>query len=218
MQKSKFLGVILDAKLNWKDHLRYLSKKIAKTIGILGKARKVFDKSTLIGLYYSFIYPLLLYCVINWGNSDQQNIWPVFKLQKMAIRIICNTRKYSSTSEQFKKLEMLKLPDLYRYSVNIFMYNYINNKLPLIFNDYFVNLTDTHSHNTRKKQSFRIPIYKSKIGNNFIKKRGIIYWQELAESIVLDLTSISLVKRATIKSQQSGTTYQSQTVTLNVYG
>ena len=59
VQKCKFLGVILDSKLNWKDHLKYLSTKVAKTIGILGKAHKVFNKATLISLYYSFLKPTI---------------------------------------------------------------------------------------------------------------------------------------------------------------
>ena len=37
----------------------HISKKIAKGIGIILKARKVFDNVTLFSLYYAFIYPYL---------------------------------------------------------------------------------------------------------------------------------------------------------------
>ena len=39
---SKFLGVHIDNKLNWKMHIDYVSGKIARGIGILIKARKMW--------------------------------------------------------------------------------------------------------------------------------------------------------------------------------
>ena len=54
--ETKFLGVIIDNKLNWKPH-RYVCTKVAKRIGIILKARKVFNHATLSTLYYNFLYP-----------------------------------------------------------------------------------------------------------------------------------------------------------------
>ena len=65
--KVKFLGVIIDSKLTWKEHINYISNKISKYIGIIYKTKKVLTKSALIGLYYSFVYPYLTYCNILWG-------------------------------------------------------------------------------------------------------------------------------------------------------
>ena len=38
--KVKFLGVIIDSKLTWKEHINYMSNKISKSIGIIYKAKK----------------------------------------------------------------------------------------------------------------------------------------------------------------------------------
>ena len=54
--KTKFLGVIIDNKLTWKDHINYISGKSARGIGVIIKARKYLNKDTLLSLYYSFIY------------------------------------------------------------------------------------------------------------------------------------------------------------------
>ena len=62
VHKSKFLGVFVDNKLNWKDHVSYLIGKISKGIGMIIKARQYLNKKGLIALYYSFIYPYLIYC------------------------------------------------------------------------------------------------------------------------------------------------------------
>ena len=50
VKETKFLGVIIDNKLKWSAHIMYISKKIAKGIGILLKSRKDFDNDTLLSL------------------------------------------------------------------------------------------------------------------------------------------------------------------------
>jgi hypothetical protein len=57
VHKTKCLGLVVDDTLSWKQHTIYLAKKIAKSIGILSKARPILNRSTLIQLYYSFIFP-----------------------------------------------------------------------------------------------------------------------------------------------------------------
>ena len=47
---TKFLGVIIDTKLKWNEHVEYISKKIAKGTGIIIKARKLFYETTLMSI------------------------------------------------------------------------------------------------------------------------------------------------------------------------
>ena len=58
---SKFLGVFIDKRLNWEIHLAHISGKIARGIWFLIKARGYFDNDCMKRLYYSFIYPYLMY-------------------------------------------------------------------------------------------------------------------------------------------------------------
>ena len=50
-KSSKFLGVFIDNKLNWKIHLAYISGKIARGIGTLIKARGYFNNDCMKCLY-----------------------------------------------------------------------------------------------------------------------------------------------------------------------
>ena len=52
----KFLGVLLDENLNWKEHIKYTENKIAKNLGLLYKARPSLERNALLALYYSYIY------------------------------------------------------------------------------------------------------------------------------------------------------------------
>ena len=46
--ESKFLGIVIDDKLSWKEHIINVSKKVSKGIGIVVKARKYLPKETLL--------------------------------------------------------------------------------------------------------------------------------------------------------------------------
>ena len=56
---TKFLGIIIDSKLTWKQHIAHIQQKISKTIGIICKTRLYVSLKVLRMLYYTLIYPYL---------------------------------------------------------------------------------------------------------------------------------------------------------------
>ena len=50
VNETKFLRVIIANKLNRLPHIMHICKKIAKGIGIIFKARKVFDNERIFSL------------------------------------------------------------------------------------------------------------------------------------------------------------------------
>ena len=68
---TKFLGVYIDSRLSWSEHINYIKNKISKGIGILCQARKIFSLKTLNTLYYSFIHPYFMYCIEVWGACSK---------------------------------------------------------------------------------------------------------------------------------------------------
>ena len=60
--RTKFLGVIIDNKLKWNDHITYVKSKISKTIGFFYKMRQYLGRKALVNLYYSLVFPYLIYC------------------------------------------------------------------------------------------------------------------------------------------------------------
>ena len=124
VDKTKFLGVVIDPGLTFKSHILYIKGKIARGVGILNKCRKYLNESTLLTLYYSFVYPYFNYCNSIWGNTCQAYLDPLVKLQKRAIRIICNVDRRSHTEPLFKKLCILNLSKLFVYCTQLFMFKF----------------------------------------------------------------------------------------------
>ena len=87
---TKFLGVIIDAQLKFREHIAQIKGKIPRGIGILCRAKKFFNIKTLTD---SFVHPYLSYCVEFWGNTNTAYINLLIKLQKCAVRIITGANR-----------------------------------------------------------------------------------------------------------------------------
>ena len=77
VRATKFLGVIIDEKLTWKDHISLVRSKLAKTVGIY-RVRHLLNRSALFILYCSLFLPYLTYCAEIWGNTYKSNIHSVY--------------------------------------------------------------------------------------------------------------------------------------------
>ena len=85
IKNHKYLGVILDSKMSWIQHISYVKNKVAKGIGIMFKARTYLDRRSLINLYNAYIYPYLIYCVESWGNAAKCHLDPLYILQQQKL-------------------------------------------------------------------------------------------------------------------------------------
>ena len=81
IQKSytKFLGLFIDDKLTWKPHAtKYVLSKISRIVGILGKLNSLLTSSSMKTIYYSLVYPHILYGVIFWKAVSKAEFNKIF--------------------------------------------------------------------------------------------------------------------------------------------
>ena len=149
---TKCLGIVIDDKLIWKHHMKYISKKIARGIGILWKICPNVNQSTLKNLCYTFFYYYITYCIHAWGNACKCYLKIIITLQKEIVRIIAYVKYNSTTKHLYQYLKFLPFEHFHNLSIDIFMYKYVSHKLPCIFKDWFTYNHEIHSYNTRQPQ------------------------------------------------------------------
>lgn len=88
VESTKFLGVYIDQHFTWQTHINVISKKIAKSIGLIYRASFYLLKNSLLSLYYVLIYPYLTYCNLVWASTCITNLQRVYLLQKRVVRLI----------------------------------------------------------------------------------------------------------------------------------
>ena len=52
----KFLGIIVDNKFNWHEHIIYIRNKVSRAIGIIYKSIKYANRQTVKQMYYIFYF------------------------------------------------------------------------------------------------------------------------------------------------------------------
>ena len=75
------------------------------------------------------------------------------------------------------------MKDILTQGVLCFVHNFVNNKLPIIFDNYFKKFTDVHNLNTRNKDKFVIPKHRTVLGSKTIKYMGSIKWNIIGQKI-----------------------------------
>ena len=71
----KVLGMTLDSKLTFEDHIRSVSSSLAQKIGLLRKSFKIFnDRSVLKNCFNSFILPCFEYCAPVWSSAADSHL------------------------------------------------------------------------------------------------------------------------------------------------
>ena len=147
VNKMKYLGVMMDDTLSWKQHVNYLNPKIARGSRAISKIRSYVNIKTLRTLYYCLIYLHLQYCISSWGRASQTTFRPLKTTQKRILRIITRSLYCMPSTPLFSELELLKLDDIYKLKIAIAVHNKHNGNWP--GKQMLVNLTNLHDHNAR---------------------------------------------------------------------
>ena len=156
---------------------------MSETIGILVKIREVLPKHILRNLYFTFVYPYLIYCNLLWASNYATNLKRLVTLQKKIVRIITFSPPNTHTSPLFKQLNLLQFSDLHEYLIYIFVYKYKQSMLPAIFDSWFRLSSSVQSYYTRKANLFQLHLYKKDVGKFSLRAQGCKMWNKLPKEL-----------------------------------
>ena len=163
-----------------------LSKKLARTCGILSKLRHYLPTKVLVCLYNSLFVSFLSYGIVVWGHTFPSYIDPILKLQKRAVRTISHQSVHSNSAPIFKNLHLLRLTEIFQLKVLVFVYESINKISPSCFHNFFQTNSSIHHHLTR--QADRGDLFKTKWRTMCFGRRSILHlgpdlWNNLPPSL-----------------------------------
>lgn len=182
-KQIKFLGVLLDENLSWKPHINYVCKKVSKSIGVIYRARFNLSKSTKLSLYYTLIYPYLIYCNTIWSSTYVSNLKRLQILQKRIVRLLTSSSFLAHTAPLFKKLKILDINKINSFCTGIFMYSYHNKLLPPPFLNLFSTSNQFHNYNTRNADTYRSHACRTNIKQFTMLSRGPKLWNSLPDTV-----------------------------------
>ena len=177
----KYLGVLFDMRLSWKNHIDDLCNRISRTVGVISKLRHFLPRYVLLKIYKSLLHPLLSYGVNIWGQANKTAINKVLILQKRALRLIFFKKSNESAIPLFKENNILPVTFLYYHSLAQLMFDVSTNKAPRNIRNMFVEIKDVHSYNTRSNTvgNFFCKFSRIELQKRSFSRAGVKLWNKI---------------------------------------
>ena len=133
VHKIKYLGLIINSNLNWKDHVIKLKQEMYVSVRKFYFLQQLCPQNLMINLYHALVGSRLGYALTCWGGTYISTLRPLITLQKCIIRIILKKSRLEHCWPLFSKLKILPIRNLYVYKVlKIFFNRSVSEREPLL--------------------------------------------------------------------------------------
>jgi hypothetical protein len=196
VDKSKFLGIIVDNKLKFKDHVSEVCSKMSKTCGILRRLGSIVPSHVLKSVYLSLVYPYIIYGVEVWGDCCKTKLSRLCSIQDQCVRLV-GSRIPGELCEKYKQLNFISYHSVYKYftTMKFFQYFVLNRS------NYFQNRIHSyqvpHLFDTRFKShnGLNLPFYHLSSCQSSFLYNSISLWNKTPHQLK-QTTSYQTFKRS----------------------
>jgi hypothetical protein len=119
VETTRFLGLQVDNKLNWKTHIQYIIPKLSSACFSMSTIISLMKTETLKLVYFAYFHSIMSYGIIFWEKLTKSK--KVFYIQKKIIRTMAGTKRRTSCRELFKKFNILPLVNKFLLSLLSFV-------------------------------------------------------------------------------------------------
>jgi len=188
----KYLGIMIDDKLSWQDHIDFVYNKVVRFVSIFYRIRHRLSCELSKMMYFAFVYSHLCYGIEIYGNTYHSYLNKLIILNNKILRILQNESYRTPVAEFYENYNTLSIPKLHNYRILslVHKFTYHNSKLPIVFSTYFNDNQLFYEYNTRGKKLLHLTGCHTSVGHKCIKYKGCKLWNNLP----LDLKSITCNK------------------------
>ena len=195
----KHHGMLLDDKLSYEHHIKFLLNKIKKTIGLLRKFQQILPRQSLITIYKSFIRPHLDYGDIVYDQAIHESFdKDLESIQFNATIAITGAIRGTSSEKLFQELDLESLKSRRWLRKLCLFYKIFHEKSPSYLSQLIPPNNNVYA--TRSSQGNKISSFKTR--HNFFKDSFfpavISEWNSLDVNI-RNSSSINVFKKELLK-------------------
>lgn len=176
VQEIRYLGLLIDDRLNWSNHIDYYIKnRIAPIIYATFKLRKIISKPALLQFYHAHLVSHITYLIPIWQSAPEFKLHQLQVIQNRVLKAINFFPRLTPTSSLYHHLPNIHTIAKIQLVILIFKikYNLIKNNTTL--RQHF----DIHSRSTRNQALiYTSPVSSARYHNSALK-RGIRIFNSL---------------------------------------
>lgn len=125
-KQIRYLGVILDDHLNWKDHIKNLTGRTRKLIYVFKQLRHVMNFQKLSKIYCALAQSILTYCIRAWGRANKTNLIILERAQRALIKVMKFKPRRFATAMLYKESSLLTIRQLFIKAVIMEQHSLVN--------------------------------------------------------------------------------------------
>ena len=90
----RYLGVIIDANVNFKSHLQYVKKRVNSAIGVLNTIKRFIPFDVFCIFLNAYVLSIVDYCLPIYGAQTENDLQSVQNSINRAIKMYCEPPKW----------------------------------------------------------------------------------------------------------------------------
>ena len=180
-KSEKLLGITVDNKLTFKDHVSNLCKKANQKLNALARITRYMDTDKLKVTMKAFIASQFNYCPLVWMFYGRKLNNRINKIQERSLKLIYKDRE-STFSQLLLRDNSFTVHERNLQVLATEIFKFKNNMSPTIMNRVFSATTHTYNlRNDTKLRTFNVKTVKC--GTETIRFRGPKIWELVPEAI-----------------------------------
>lgn len=124
----KYLGLLIDEKLSWANHLDHILGRLRSLVGATRHIKGYLTSTCARSFYYAHFQSIVMYLFEIWSNTSATNLKRLQSLQRNAIKIIFNMSYDQSIENKMKELKIYNIEQLKELSLCKLIHTIVNSQ------------------------------------------------------------------------------------------
>lgn len=183
VDQLKYLGVIIDSRLKFTEHIDYIEKKLASKIGCMYRASNKLTFLSKITIYRSTVVPHFQYCSSVLFLANETDLRRLQVQQNKIMRLTLKCKRDTSINVMLSRLQWLSVRQLIYFNVLLLVYKMQNNLVPNYLCSNLKHVYECNSFNLRNSNDIRLQNFTKSITQNNLFYKGIKLYNDLPVTI-----------------------------------
>lgn len=203
----KYLGVTLDSNLNFKKHIKKMTKTIKYNLANFRHIRSLLPMDVAKTFMHGLIFSHISYCITCWGQANESTIRPLKSLYKQALKILDKKPLHYHHCNILEKHHLLSFENFIEFSSLCLVYKIIHGLAPACLLKFVCHRPASSIRSSRIASVYdcKIPSYRTTFGQSSFSFKATTQWNALLADLksCLSIRSFKSQLKCSLKNSQN---------------
>ena len=189
VEHHRVLGVIIDCKMQWREHISYVCKKVSRNLFLLKKLRRYVDSDSRKRFFYAHCLSHINYASTIWSEAADLHLIKLNSLHRRGGKLI-SSEDNLPTAVKLKSLDIIPLASQFDLNFAVLVLKIRLNKAPQYLSKFLIDASTRYGSLRYIYPKAKIDLMESSFGF-----RGASVWNSLPSTLKTSTSVIGFKKR-----------------------